>query len=497
MLSRRRPSDQRLHIEIWSWATWLVLCVVSYPAVVLLWIAPRAGLAAAIAVGSLLVYAASTGQAGRRDLEQWHVPLLLGLASASAAAALGITVDGIAGSTALFCACVAAAQVAFVWHFLPWLVRDAEATTVATGARARPLGARAAGPIQVRAALALLLILAFLAFGLGAAWARGTRQIPGPTLWVAAVVFLGLALMFVERIGFIERSAREGNLVMPARCHRRWIAAALATLALAAALAAAAPWKPRPERPDQARPGDRMVERAPQPIGRGQSPEEEADGAMDPLRQIAVGVAGIPRGTLALLLLLLLLLIALVLIWGFRRSRGTRWLLRAVAALIGLAAWAGRRVLSLLRRLVWGPPRESAGEALSQLEAKVDPLFDVFDDPDALAALTPREVVIRTYHLALNVAEMLGVGRRLGQTPFEYARALARAAPAATESVNTLTWAYANAMYAGDLGAVPDPSAVRGTWQRIRGALTAGISPEDLDLRRRAYLAASAVGKAR
>jgi hypothetical protein len=44
-------------------------------------------------------------------------------------------------------------------------------------------------------------------------------------------------------------------------------------------------------------------------------------------------------------------------------------------------------------------------------------------------------------------------------------------------------------MYGGDAATIPDPSSVRETWTRIRGRLIAGLSPEELDLRRRAYLA--------
>jgi hypothetical protein len=43
----------------------------------------------------------------------------------------------------------------------------------------------------------------------------------------------------------------------------------------------------------------------------------------------------------------------------------------------------------------------------------------------------------------------------------------------------------------GDAGTpTPDPNAVRLAWQQIADALKGDMSPDDFDLRRRAYLAA-------
>ena len=122
-----------------------------------------------------------------------------------------------------------------------------------------------------------------------------------------------------------------------------------------------------------------------------------------------------------------------------------------------------------------------------------DPLFDVFEDAEALSRLSAREIAIHTYHLMLNFAEMLGHGRRSGQTPFEYGRRLMQAVPVAEHAVMALTWGYANAMYGGEGVSLPPASAVRESWQRVSEALTAEVSEEDLELRRRAYLAARAM----
>ena len=82
--SDSQPARHRLRIELWSWAAWLVLAIVSYPAVLLIWIAPRAGLLAGLLAGILVAYAASLGFAGRRELDRWLLPSLLSLAAAMA-----------------------------------------------------------------------------------------------------------------------------------------------------------------------------------------------------------------------------------------------------------------------------------------------------------------------------------------------------------------------------------------------------------------------------
>ncbi|MBN1460888.1 MAG: hypothetical protein JXA57_15250, partial [Armatimonadetes bacterium] len=59
--SEQHPIRQRLRTELWSWSAWLVLAVISYPAVLLIWVAPRAGLMSGLLVGLAIVYAATVG----------------------------------------------------------------------------------------------------------------------------------------------------------------------------------------------------------------------------------------------------------------------------------------------------------------------------------------------------------------------------------------------------------------------------------------------------
>jgi hypothetical protein len=161
-----------------------------------------------------------------------------------------------------------------------------------------------------------------------------------------------------------------------------------------------------------------------------------------------------------------------------------------------LRAW--RRLCSLLRRIFQpGRPVETTTALEDEIAPSRDPLFDIFTDPQSLSRLSAREITIRTYHLLLSFAEMLGHGRPPGQTPFEYAHRLAAVAPVAQSAIAAITWGYAGAMYGAEDAELPPASTVRDLWQRISLALTADMSQEDLSLRRQTYLAAVALESAR
>jgi hypothetical protein len=52
-------------------------------------------------------------------------------------------------------------------------------------------------------------------------------------------------------------------------------------------------------------------------------------------------------------------------------------------------------------------------------------------------------------------------------------------------------------MYGGEWAQPPDASAVRESWERLSAALVSDMAEEELALRRRAYLAARRIERAR
>jgi hypothetical protein len=487
-----KPARHRLRIELWSWSAWLILGIVSYPALLLIWVAPRAGLLAGLMTGLLVAYTASLGYSARKELERWFTVTLLALVAGAAAAALALYADRVPPRTALLCALIVVAEMTFAWNFLPWLVRDADAAEPAPALQPHLLGRAPRSREAVRPALGLVLMLALLALGLGSAWSRGEARVPNPTAWVVALGLLCLSFMFIERMAFFERAAREGNLLMAPGSYRTWLSLALVVLVLSAALAAVPPIREAKRKVPTSRVGSALAPSAAQSAADRLTAAASAISAAT--RRAAAGVHAMPRAAFPLILLLLLLLLALLLIWVCRRTRLGQRLLRATAALLALVARAWHRcrelVVGLLRRR--RPPSARVAEP-----RQADLLRDIFAEPDALAGLSGREIAIRTYHLLLNFADMLGHGRGHGQTPFEYARALQAVAPSAAQSVVALTWAYSGAMYGGDWAEPPDASAVREWWERLSAALVGDMAEEELALRRRAYLAARRIERAR
>ena len=513
------PARQRLRIELWSWSAWLILAIISYPALLLIWVAPRAGLLGGLVTGLLVAYTASLGHSGRKELERWLAAAALSGAAALVVGAVASFADRAPPHTALLCGLIVVAETMFAWNFLPWLVRDAEQG--GEEAKRRRGEIRLSTPRLLdsspRPALGLVLMLALLALGLGSAWSRGEAHVPNPTAWIIALGVLCLAFMFVERLAFFERAGREGNLLMAPDSYRSWLSVALAVLLLAAAVATALPRKHAKEESEASHIGSAAAASAAQSAG--EKLTEAAESLAGAARAGGAGLQSAAAGfNSALLALLLLLLLSLILLRAFRRSRAlltaggqaARWLMRVTMALLAFAARLWRRMRDLLDRRQASCPTSKRVTPPQD----IDPLQDIFAQPDALAGLSAREIAIRTYHLLLSFAEMLGHGRRDGQTPFEYARALERAlltaggqalltaggqalltaggqaAPSAAESILALTWAYSGAMYGGESTPLADPSSVRDSWQRLSSALASGMTEEELALRRRAYLAA-------
>ena len=502
-ISDRSAADARLRAELWSWSAWLVLCIISYPAMMVLAVSPWAGLVGFAIAAPFLILIAGAGYTGRRTLARWQLPAAAAFAAAALVSATAYGVDGRTAVTAGLCSLTVAMEIIFTWHFLPWIVHDAvaaESLPPSTRQRRAP-GRRRPGevrsalgrrrPGEVRSALGFALLLGLLVLAFGAAWARGERAIPAPTGWLIALFLLTFGLMFVERMSFFQRSARYGNLVICRHSYARWLAAGLLVFAISAGVAAVAPTRARPEQQAE-RPAGAASRQATSAEALEESIQRAVTAAGSAVAQAGGAARAMPRPLLSLWLLLLLLLIALFLVWALPRSRVSHWLSWLTVWLWTTFVRWWSALASLIAR--WLAPRSPAPDDAGERE-QADPLGDIFEDPETLAGLSPRELVIRTYHLLLNFAEMLGHGRPVGQTPFEYARGLAQVAPAERDTVRWLTWAYAGAMYGEESAAMPPTSEVQQAWRRIADALQHGLTPEELEFRRRAYLAARALEK--
>lgn len=485
--SNSARSRARIRAELWSWSAWLMLAIISYPALVAARLSPWAGLVGGIAAGTFLVARAGLGYAAKRDLDAWQRALLISAAAAAGTCLTATTGDGSDPMVALVVSGVTFAEILFTWHFLPAIVRDAETTESNIGRHFQLLPWVGRGGTLVRPSLGLALLLGFLAFGAGALWQRAETWALNPAPWFIGVTLLALGVMFVERISFFERSAREGNLEIPLGSFARWTAAALLLLLIAGLLGSVGPRRSAAEVDRSRIVGSAGVQRF--SGGLGTSSEGGASVGLTVLQEMLAAAGGSRRQPM-LSLLLLLLLILLILLLLFSRSRAVRWLSAVIAAALTRLAKAWRRAVVSVRR--WFSRKQDRAEVGEQFKPAnmPDPLFDLFDYPELVGRLSPREVLIRTYHLLLNFAEMVGHGRRAGETPFEYARELEAEAPAARDGLRALTWGYAGAMYGGSDTALPDPSAVRMAWRQAVEALRGELSPEDFELQRRAYLAA-------
>jgi len=485
---RSPTSSRRRSAAPTAWAFCLVLAIVSYPGVTAARLAPWAGLAGGLMVIVSAAAAAWLGYARRGRPARGARAASLVVAAAAAVGVVTVAVDRRDALTALVIGSLVAVEILFCWHFVPALAREAQASETARRPSLRLLGRLRPSPgPQAGVTLWVALLIGFLTLGAGGVWARGVSWAPHPAGWLVALLLCALGLMFTERVGLLERSAREGNLLMPSGAFWRWVSAGLAVVLLAGLLALAMPWRPAPAGPGTSWPGNvaRLSPSASEEPGLSPPP----GGVAPSISEALAAMGAVRRRTLGLLLLLLLLVAALIVMWGFSRTRFVQWLLGAVAALLARLMRAWQRLRAWLGRW-FARPAEQTALAPTQVQEGPDPLFDIFEHPEILGRLSPREVLIRAYHLLLSFAEMMGHGRRPGETPFEYLRTLDAAAPQAREAVRVLTWGYSGAMYAAAGANLPQPTAVHHAWEQLMQALKGGMSPEDLDLRRRAYLAA-------
>ena len=469
-----------------------VVCVVSYPVVALGQRMPLGGLVAMLAICGLLVMVAHGGRGDPRflSIKTGCVAAIWANLLVGASAWLG---DGAEEGGVLDLLIVTNLGLAFSAHFLYWLVADAAPEAVPARLGFEPFLGERRSALVGRVGLAVVLMLGLLLFGLGAVWSRGEDWVPSPVYWVVALVFLSLVLMFAERLRYFGRSARDGNLLLAFRARERWIAAGVLVLVAAALVAAAFPWSPPTPEETASRAGSRG-ESGPAPAGVMETLARDAAGQARALAgEAAAAFARTPRVFSVLWLLLLVLVVAAVLVWAFSRTRAARWVLGAVVAALEWCVRTWRRCVAWLNSAFLRGRQEEPAVEGGESPLVWDPLFDVFEDTEALSRLSAREIAVRTYHLMLNFAEMLGHGRRSGQTPFEYGRRLTHTIPMAEHAVMALTWGYAQAMYGGENVSLPPASSVRESWRRVAEALTAEVSEEDLALRRRAYLASRAM----
>lgn len=482
--SERQVGAERLRAGYHVWALAVLLCPLSYVSLVLLGYWPATGLIATILVTLFVLTFALTTRDGRTEAKIWQ-GALLAVAAGSVVGSLARSYEGADPVSATFAGLAAGGQLALFCIFYTWITAELAGVEMEAG-DISPTPRRAVK--SSRAALGLLLFLSFLLYGLGAAWSRGEARAPNPALWMAVQLVLTLGVMVLERLGFFERSAREGNLAFTASAHRTWIAGAVVVALVASALAVMGPRR-EPTPKGESRPGNISTEGAGGESGSFPMEQQLRD-AGAAVSVAAAGMRSAPRSVAVLWLLLLLLLVALIVVWGFQRSRAARWLLWAVSAVLTwvMRQWQRlRAALARLRRVHLLDKQERTEEA----PWVRDPLVDIFEHPELLETLSAREVLIRTYHLLLNYGEMLGLGRGREQTPLEYSRSLGLEGSAG-EALGELTWGYAGAMYGGAGTSLPEREAVRSAWGQVAAALRGRYPAEEVARRRAAYAAARA-----
>lgn len=507
---RPRPGFRARTILAWC-AAGLVFYVISYGGLAAGVLAGGHGAAIALVSASflflslaLLLQPLRAGPAAR-ELRLWPLIGVALLPAALAAAALllrqfSLLVD--AAGVAFF--------TGFAWLFLRWLLAEAGAGGAAPVGWIQLLPRRGGQLIVPRGALALFFAIALIIFGLGAAVHRGDARCPPPLLPLVGFSLLALIFLALARLHRLQAQASQSNLAISPRLRPNWGLAALLSILALAALAAALPkwqWPPdsgsaprlgRSRVPDvqvppQARfqlPSASETGGKPFPSEGSSSAAPREAGAAAPARRMPViapqqggegdqGLAGLAAGSRASLwwlLLLALVVLGLLVFWLSRRFRVGRLLRRAVALLAArirrvataLAAWVRKRLA----------PRPASAEPGAGRRLAVTGFAaprDIFDDEGRLARLSAGEIVIIAFHQLLALAERFGRGRRVCQTPFEFAYALAPG----DEGLRHFAWSYARASYSLEPLSPAELPAIRATWQRLRAGLlpSGGSSP--------------------
>ncbi|HEX2997770.1 MAG TPA: DUF4129 domain-containing protein [Anaerolineales bacterium] len=96
-------------------------------------------------------------------------------------------------------------------------------------------------------------------------------------------------------------------------------------------------------------------------------------------------------------------------------------------------------------------------------------------------ALDPRRRIYFFYLTMIHHGDKQGLGRKLSQTPSEYAATLESGVPTASEDIDSITNAFMEARYSHHEVNLQMADMVRATWQRIRRALQRKFTVERVD----------------
>jgi hypothetical protein len=168
-------------------------------------------------------------------------------------------------------------------------------------------------------------------------------------------------------------------------------------------------------------------------------------------------------------LLLLCLIAMLALLWVYAssgRGHAVRRLWLALRAALG-------RYLRLLYAVLFttaGIAAARVGKLAARAPARAGTALRQLRGPD-LGSMPARQAVVALYLAALRQASRRGFARRTGQTPSEYARALAAQVPEAGDAAEELTETFVVARYGAEPVDAADVEHARTLRQRLRLAL--------------------------
>ncbi len=251
--SRRWQGVERIRNGYHLWALALLLCPLSYVCLLLLHYFAGTGMLATVLVMLFVLTFAVSTRDGRTEAKIWQ-GALMAVAAGFVVGSVAHSFEGVDLASSFLAGMGAAVPLGFFYLFYTWITAELAGVQIETGDLTGP-PRHLHAPSQ--AALGFLWFLSLLLYGLGAAWSHGDSRTPDPTWWVVVQLLLTLGLMLLERLGFFERSAQEGNLSLAYRAHRTWVAGALLLLLVAITVAGLGPRRSAPSQPGRVA-GNRM-----------------------------------------------------------------------------------------------------------------------------------------------------------------------------------------------------------------------------------------------